>query len=37
VKQFNPSYIGFRGGVCDAALRKNALSADKVKAARKMM
>lgn len=37
VKQFNPSYIGFRGGLCDAALRKNALSADKVKAARKMM
>lgn len=37
VKQFNPSYIGFRGGLCDAAFRENALSADKVKTARKMM
>ncbi len=31
-KQFNPSYIGFRGGVCDDNKRQLALSAEKIMA-----
>ncbi len=32
VKQLNPSYIGFRGGVCDENKRQLALSAEKIMA-----
>jgi uncharacterized protein (UPF0264 family) len=31
-QQFNPSYIGFRGGVCDENKRQLALSAEKIMA-----
>ena len=37
VKELNPSYIGFRGGVCDDHQRNLALNADKIKAVRKIM
>lgn len=33
VKQFNPSYIGFRGGLCEGDKRQGALNASRVKAA----
>lgn len=37
VKSFNPSYIGFRGGVCVENQRKLSLDADKIKAIRKTL
>lgn len=37
IKPFKPDYIGLRGGVCEANVRVNLLSAFKVKAARKLM
>jgi len=37
IKEMNPSYIGFRGGVCDADQRNLALDASKVKAVRKIV
>jgi uncharacterized protein (UPF0264 family) len=37
VKQFNPNYIGFRGGLCEGDLRRNTLNANRVKTARNMM
>lgn len=37
LKDINPSYIGFRGGVCDGNQRHLALDAAKIKAIRKTM
>lgn len=37
IKDINPSYIGFRGGVCDGNQRQLALDAGKIKAIRKIM
>jgi uncharacterized protein (UPF0264 family) len=37
IKDINPSYIGFRGGVCDGNQRHLALDAAKIKAIRKTM
>jgi uncharacterized protein (UPF0264 family) len=37
VKTINPSYVGFRGGVCDQNQRNLSLSAEKIKAIRKAM
>lgn len=37
VKRINPSYAGFRGGVCDKNQRNLSLSAEKIKAIRKAM
>ena len=37
IKDINPSYIGFRGGVCDDNQRQLALDAAKIKAIRKTM
>ena len=37
VKQFNPSYIGFRGGLCEDDKRKSPLNASRVKAARELI
>jgi uncharacterized protein (UPF0264 family) len=37
IKDINPSYIGFRGGVCDDNQRHLALDASKIKAIRKTM
>lgn len=37
LKQLMPDYIGLRGGVCDADLRINALSASKVEVARGLL
>jgi uncharacterized protein (UPF0264 family) len=37
IKDINPSYIGFRGGVCDDNQRHLALDAVKIKAIRKTM
>lgn len=36
-KQFNPSYIGFRGGLCEGDQRVSALNADRVKSARELI
>ena len=35
--KFNPTYIGFRGGVCENNMRKSALSACKVLDVRNML
>ncbi len=37
IKEMNPSYIGFRGGVCDDNQRNLALDATKIKAVRKIV
>lgn len=37
LKQFSPHYIGLRGGLCESDARVNALSANKVEAAVKML
>ncbi|MDP1766976.1 MAG: (5-formylfuran-3-yl)methyl phosphate synthase [Methylotenera sp.] len=37
VKEINPSYIGFRGGVCDEDKRRLSLNAEKIKAIRKTL
>ena len=37
IKEINPSYIGFRGGVCDDNQRQLALDASKIKAVRKIV
>jgi len=37
LKQFSPHYIGLRGGLCESDARVNALSANKVEAAIKML
>lgn len=36
-RQFGPSYIGFRGGLCDNNQRMNLINAGKVKLARELM
>lgn len=37
VREFNPSYIGFRGGVCVENQRKSKLDAARIRAIRKIM
>ncbi|MDI1299485.1 (5-formylfuran-3-yl)methyl phosphate synthase [Methylotenera sp.] len=37
IKELSPSYIGFRGGVCDDNQRNRALDATKIKAVRKIV
>ncbi len=37
VKELNPTYIGFRGGVCDGNKRELSLNSDKIKAIRKVL
>lgn len=37
VNRINPSYVGFRGGVCDQNQRNLSLSGEKIKAIRKAM
>lgn len=37
LQKFNPSYMGFRGGVCDGHQRQLSLNASKVKAIRKTL
>lgn len=37
VKEINPTYIGFRGGVCDEDKRRLSLNAEKIKAIRKTL
>ena len=37
IKEINPSYIGFRGGVCDDNQRNLALDSAKIKAVRKIV
>lgn len=37
VKEINPTYIGFRGGVCDEDKRRLSLNAEKIKAIRKIL
>ena len=37
IKDVNPSYIGFRGGVCDGNQRQLALDAAKIKSVRKIV
>ena len=37
IKKINPTYIGFRGGVCDANQRELALDVEKIKAIRKTL
>lgn len=36
-KEINPTYMGFRGGVCDANQRELALNAEKIRAIRKTL
>ena len=37
IKELNPSYIGFRGGVCENNHRELALDTEKIKAVRKVV
>ena len=36
-KELNPTYVGFRGGVCDENKREFSLNSDKIRAIRKAL